>query len=140
MYKRQGLTFRSRVRSTLLGLGFTESEFAKPLSDMSGGERNKAQLAKLLLSGAELLLLDEPTNHLDIQSVTWLEDFLKSYSGAFIVISHDRYFLDRVTNRTLEIKNGKLTATNGNYSRHVELMSTRNEILRRHYALSLIHI
>jgi len=101
---------------------------------MSGGERNKAQLAKLLLSGAELLLLDEPTNHLDIQSVTWLEDFLKSYAGAFIVISHDRYFLDRVTNRTLEIKNGRLTATNGNYSRHVELMSTRNEILRRHYA------
>lgn len=88
-----GLTFRSRVRSTLLGLGFTESEFAKPLSDMSGGQRNKAQLAKLLLSGAELLLLDEPTNHLDIQSVTWLEDFLKSYAGAFIVISHDRYFL-----------------------------------------------
>ena len=111
-YEREGgLTFRSRVRSTLLGLGFTESEFAKPLSDMSGGERNKAQLAKLLLSGAELLLLDEPTNHLDIQSVTWLEDFLKSYAGAFIVISHDRYFLDRVTNRTLEIKNGKLTAT-----------------------------
>ena len=134
-YEREGgLTFRSRVRSTLLGLGFTESEFAKPLSDMSGGERNKAQLAKLLLSGAELLLLDEPTNHLDIQSVTWLEDFLKSYAGAFIVISHDRYFLDRVTNRTLEIKNGRLTATNGNYSRHVELMSTRNEILRRHYA------
>ena len=134
-YEREGgLTFRSRVRSTLLGLGFTESEFAKPLSDMSGGQRNKAQLAKMLLSGAELLLLDEPTNHLDIQSVTWLEDFLKNYAGAFIVISHDRYFLDRVTNRTLEIKNGKLTATNGNYSRHVELMSTRNEILRRHYA------
>lgn len=134
-YEREGgLTFRRRVRSTLLGLGFTEDEFARPLGDMSGGERNKAQLAKLLLSGAELLLLDEPTNHLDIQGVTWLEDFLKSYSGAFIVISHDRYFLDRVTNRTLEIKNGRLTATNGNYSRHVELMSTRNEILRRHYA------
>lgn len=134
-YEREGgLTFRRRVRSTLLGLGFTEDEFARPLGDMSGGERNKAQLAKLLLSGAELLLLDEPTNHLDIQGVTWLEDFLKSYSGAFIVISHDRYFLDRVTNRTLEIKNGGLTATNGNYSRHVELMSTRNEILRRHYA------
>ena len=134
-YEREGgLTLRRRVRSTLLGLGFTEDEFARPLGDMSGGERNKAQLAKLLLSGAELLLLDEPTNHLDIQGVTWLEDFLKSYSGAFIVISHDRYFLDRVTNRTLEIKNGRLTATNGNYSRHVELMSTRNEILRRHYA------
>lgn len=134
-YQREGgLTFRSRVRSTLTGLGFAEDEFDKPLSKMSGGQRNKAQLAKMLLSGADLLLLDEPTNHLDIESVTWLEDFLKGYPGAFVVISHDRYFLDKVTNRTLEIKNGRLTATNGNYSRHVELTSTQNEILRRHYA------
>ncbi len=134
-YQREGgLTFRSRVRSTLTGLGFVEDEFDKPLSKMSGGQRNKAQLAKMLLSGADLLLLDEPTNHLDIESVTWLEDFLKGYPGAFVVISHDRYFLDKVTNRTLEIKNGRLTATNGNYSRHVELTSTQNEILRRHYA------
>ncbi len=133
-YQREGgLTFRSRVRSTLMGLGFTEAELDKPLSDMSGGQRNKAQLAKMLLSGAELLLLDEPTNHLDIQSVTWLEDFLRGYPNAFIVISHDRYFLDRVTNRTLEIKNGKLFSSNGGYSRHIELMSSNNEILRRHY-------
>lgn len=133
-YEREGgLTFRSRTRSALTGLGFTEQELNKPLSQMSGGQRNKAQLARILLSGAKLLLLDEPTNHLDIQSVGWLEDFLKSYNGAFIVISHDRYFLDKVTNRTLEIKNCKLTSSNGNYSRHVELMSTRNEILRRHY-------
>ena len=133
-YQREGgLTFRSRVRSTLAGLGFSEAEMEKPLSDMSGGQRNKAQLAKMLLSGAELLLLDEPTNHLDIQSVTWLEDFLRGYPNAFIVISHDRYFLDRVTNRTLEIKNGRLFSSNGNYSRHMELMSSNNEILRRHY-------
>lgn len=133
-YQREGgLTFRSRVRSTLSGLGFTEAELDRPLSDMSGGQRNKAQLAKMLLSGAELLLLDEPTNHLDIQSVTWLEDFLRSYPNAFIVISHDRYFLDRVTNRTLEIKNGRLFSSNGGYSRHIELMSSNNEILRRHY-------
>lgn len=133
-YQREGgLTFRSRVRSTLSGLGFTEAELDRPLSDMSGGQRNKAQLAKMLLSGAELLLLDEPTNHLDIQSVIWLEDFLRSYPNAFIVISHDRYFLDRVTNRTLEIKNGRLFSSNGGYSRHIELMSSNNEILRRHY-------
>ena len=101
-YQREGgLTFRSRVRSTLTGLGFTEEELSKPLSDMSGGQRNKAQLAKMLLSGAELLLLDEPTNHLDIKSIAWLEDFLRGYPNAFMVISHDRYFLDRVTNRTL---------------------------------------
>ena len=106
----------------------------QPVKTLSGGERRRVALCRLLLQQPDILLLDEPTNHLDIQSVTWLEDFLKSYAGAFIVISHDRYFLDRVTNRTLEIKNGKLTATNGNYSRHVELMSTRNEILRRHYA------
>lgn len=133
-YQREGgLTFRSRVRSTLTGLGFTEEELSKPLSDMSGGQRNKAQLAKMLLSGAELLLLDEPTNHLDIKSIAWLEDFLRGYPNAFMVISHDRYFLDRVTNRTLEIKNGRLFYSNGNYSRHIELMSSNNEILRRHY-------
>ena len=133
-YQREGgLTFRSRVRSTLTGLGFTEEELSKPLSDMSGGQRNKAQLAKMLLSGAELLLLDEPTNHLDIKSIAWLEDFLRGYPNAFMVISHDRYFLDRVTNRTLEIKNGRLFSSNGNYSRHIELMSSNNEILRRHY-------
>ncbi|MDR0840425.1 MAG: ABC-F family ATP-binding cassette domain-containing protein [Christensenellaceae bacterium] len=129
-----GLTYRSRTRSTLLGLGFSEAELEQPLGTMSGGQRNKAQLARLLLSDANLLLLDEPTNHLDMDSVRFLEDFLRAYNGAFIVISHDRYFLDRVTERTLELKHGRLTSTLGNYSRHMELTSTGNEILRRHYA------
>ncbi len=128
-----GLTYESRTRSTLLGLGFTEAELNKELSSMSGGQRNKAQLARLLLSGANLLLLDEPTNHLDIDSIAWLEDYLRAYNGAFIVISHDRYFLDRVTNRTFELKNERLTVSEGNYTRHLELQQNEQESLRRVY-------
>lgn len=129
-----GLTYRSRTRSTLLGLGFTEAELEKPLAQMSGGQRNKAQLAGVLLSGAELLLLDEPTNHLDLDSIAWLEEFLKSYQGAYIVISHDRYFLDHVTNRIMELKNTHFYVSEGNYSRHAELMADEQEFLRRKYA------
>ena len=128
-----GLTYKSRTRSTLLGLGFTEAELSKELSSMSGGQRNKAQLARLLLGGANLLLLDEPTNHLDIDSIAWLEDYLRAYNGAFIVISHDRYFLDRVTNRTFELKNARLTVSEGNYTRHLELQQSEQEAVRRVY-------
>ncbi len=129
-----GLTYKSRTRATLLGLGFAEAELMKPLSQMSGGQRNKAQLAGVLLSGADLLLLDEPTNHLDLDAITWLEEFLKSYQGAYIVVSHDRYFLDRVTERTMELKNARFYMSEGNYSRHVELMADEQEFLRRKYA------
>lgn len=128
-----GLTYKSRTRSTLIGLGFTEDELKQKLNTMSGGQRNKVQLAKVLLSNANLLLLDEPTNHLDIKSVAWLESFLRDYKGAFIVISHDRYFLDVVTNRTFELKNTRFFVSEGNYSRHVELMSSEQETLRRKY-------
>lgn len=128
-----GLTFRSRTRAALLGLGFTEAELQKPLVRMSGGERNKAQLARVLLSGANLLLLDEPTNHLDIDAIAWLEEYLRGYTGAFIVISHDRYFLDAVTNRTMEIKNTRFFVSEGNYTRHMELMADEQEALRRKY-------
>lgn len=128
-----GLTYRARTRSTLLGLGFEEAELNKPFAVFSGGQRNKAQLARVLLSGANLLLLDEPTNHLDIKSIEWLEDYLSSYRGAFIVISHDRYFLDRVTNKTMELKNQRLYVSKGNYSRHMELRSTARELEMRKY-------
>lgn len=128
-----GLTYKSRTRSALIGLGFTKAELSKRLGDMSGGQRNKAQLAKVLLSGADLLLLDEPTNHLDMDSIAWLEDFLKGYPGAFIVISHDRYFLDAVTRRTMEIKNTRFFISEGNYTRHRELMADEQEMLRRRY-------
>lgn len=113
-----GLYYKSRVRAALLGLGFPEDRFQTPVSVMSGGERNKAAMGRLLLADTNLLLLDEPTNHLDIPSVEWLEDYLQKYSGALLVISHDRYFLDRVTNRTVELKNGRIYLTDGNYSVH----------------------
>ena len=131
--REDALTMRSRTRSMLLGLGFTEPELAQPLATLSGGQRNKAQLARLLLSQANLLLLDEPTNHLDMDGIRYLEDFLRGYAGTFMVISHDRYFLDRVTTRTMELKHGRLLQSNGSYTRHLELTADRNEVLRRHY-------
>lgn len=111
-----GTTYKSLTRSALIGLGFSEADFSKPTSQLSGGQRSKLILSKLLLSKADLLLLDEPTNHLDISSVEWLENFLLNFSGAFIVISHDRYFLDRVTDKTIELDNKKLRCYKGNYS------------------------
>ncbi|MDL2257641.1 ATP-binding cassette domain-containing protein [Eubacteriales bacterium OttesenSCG-928-K08] len=128
-----GLQYQSRARSALLGLGFLEDELEKPASVLSGGQLGKAMLARVLLSGADLLLLDEPTNHLDVWSMEWLENYLRSYAGAYIVISHDRYFLDRVTNRTLEISNTKMFASKGNYTRHLELRASEQETLRRQY-------
>ena len=120
-----GLTFRARARSALLGLGFTEDELSRPVASLSGGQRTKLALAKLLNSGAELILLDEPTNHLDIMSVEWLEDFLSKFPGAFLVISHDRYFLDRVTNKTMELYAGRFNMTKGSYSAYAKLREQR---------------
>lgn len=128
-----GFLYRSRVRAMLLGLGFAQVDLEKPVRLLSGGQKTRIMLGKMLLSSSNLLLLDEPTNHLDINSVEWLEGFLKDYSGAFIVISHDRYFLDRVTNRTLSLENQKLTVYNGNYSYYVDKKALDDEILRRKY-------
>lgn len=111
-----GFFYRNKVKSTLIGLGFSEDELSNPVANLSGGQKTRVELAKILLSDSNLLLLDEPTNHLDIASVEWLEDFLRSYKGAFVVISHDRYFLDRVTNKTFEITALKLYSFNGGYS------------------------
>ena len=128
-----GLTCRARARSALLGLGFDDSQMAQPIGVLSGGQKAKLQLAKMLLSGANLLLLDEPTNHLDIASVEWLEDFLRSYHGAFLVISHDRYFLDRITTRTFEMENGRLSLYKGNYTAYLAQKEENNLALRRKY-------
>lgn len=128
-----GLTFRSRTNSALKGLGFSEEQIHSPVGVLSGGQRAKLQLAKLLLSGANLLLLDEPTNHLDIASVEWLEDFLRSFDGSYIVISHDRYFLDRTTNRTFELKNHRLKIFKGDYSAYLEQREELDLTLKRKY-------
>lgn len=132
--QRGGLTFRSRTRAVLLGLGFSEADIVKPADVLSGGELRKALLARVLLSEATLLLLDEPTNHLDIRAIEWLEDYLLSYRGAFVVVSHDRYFLDRVTTRTFEMEHATLAISRGNYSRHLQLkMGAREAAERRYY-------
>ncbi|MBQ6020803.1 MAG: ABC-F family ATP-binding cassette domain-containing protein [Clostridia bacterium] len=122
---RDGLSYRSRARSALTGLGFTPEETDMPVGQLSGGQRTKISLAKLLLSGADLILLDEPTNHLDTDSVEWLEGFLKKYVGAAVIISHDRYFLDRTTEKTMEIEGGRLFFTKGNYSTYHKLKQER---------------
>lgn len=128
-----GLTYLSRTRAALLGLGFDEPALSQPVSSLSGGQRSKAAMARLLLSDANLLLLDEPTNHLDIPSVEWLEEFLRTYSGAVVVISHDRYFLDKVTGRTLELSGGRLYQTNGNYSAHRHARDKDREVTEKHF-------
>lgn len=135
-----GLTYRTRAMSSLLGLGFTLEEQEKPVSVLSGGEKAKVQLAKLLLSGANLLLLDEPTNHLDIAAATWLEKFLLEYRGAYIIISHDRYFLDTVTTRTFELENKRLTPYKGGYSAYRKKKEEDLEIAWRHYENQLEEI
>lgn len=135
-----GLTYKSRTASALTGLGFTESDLKLPVSVLSGGQKSKLQLAKLLLSNANLLLLDEPTNHLDIQSVEWLERFLNDYRGAYIVISHDRYFLDKVTKRTIELENCRVRDYKGNYTRFLELKAEDLERRRKEYDAAMKEI
>ena len=128
-----GLTCRNRAKSTLIGLGFAPEQIYAPIGVLSGGQKAKIQLAKMLLGESNLLLLDEPTNHLDIPSVEWLEDFLKTYNGSYIVISHDRYFLDAVTNRTFEIENTRLTEYKGNYTKYLQLKEENRLAMQRVY-------
>ena len=135
-----GLYYKSRVRATLLGLGFSESAFNTPVGVLSGGQRSKAAMGRLLLAQTNLLLLDEPTNHLDIPSVEWLEEYLRGYSGAVVVISHDRYFLDRVTTRTMELKSGRLYVTDGNYSIHKQRREKEREVEEKHYKTAMQEI
>ena len=111
-----GYGYKSEVIGTLRGLGFRDDEMDKKVNVLSGGEKTRVLLGKLLLSKPSLLMLDEPTNHLDSESVEWLESFLRAYSGTVMTISHDRYFLDQSVNRIFEISNRKLTTYNGNYT------------------------
>ena len=128
-----GYRYKSIVKSTLVGLGFSEDDFDRRVDTLSGGQKTRVSLGKLLVSDSNLLLLDEPTNHLDIASVEWLESFLSNYKGAFVVISHDRYFLDRVTNRTFEMESGKLRTYNGSYSEYVKQREIEKKTEERNY-------
>ena len=125
---------KSRIERILLGMGFSESDFERDTGEFSGGWQMRIALAKLLLQNPSLIILDEPTNHLDIVSQHWVEQYLKHYQGALIVISHDRAFLDEVTNRTLELKLGNLTTFKGNYSYYIGESDKRLETLRKAYA------
>lgn len=135
-----GLTYKSRTHSALLGLGFSENDFTMPVGNLSGGQRSKLCLAKLLLSQSNMLLLDEPTNHLDIDAIAWLEGFLRDFKGAMIIISHDRYFLDNVTNKTIELEHNRAMVYKGSYSEFVKKKESVNESLKNKYEHDLKEI
>ncbi len=118
--QKNGYTCKSEIVGVLKGLGFTEDEFSKQVDTLSGGQKTRVALGKLLLAKPDLILLDEPTNHLDMQSIAWLENFLINYSGAVIIVAHDRYFLNRVVSKVIEIDHAKATTFLGNYSAYSE--------------------
>ena len=130
---RDSYNFHVKIETVLNGMGF-KSFYTREIPTMSGGEKTKLKLCRLLLEQPELLVLDEPTNHLDVKTLFWLEEFLSSFKGALLVVSHDRYFLDRLTARTLELEHGRLTSYKGNYSRYKVLKAERVKELEREYA------
>jgi ATP-binding cassette subfamily F protein 3 len=120
-----GYTYEQEIKRVLLGLGFDEPSFDQPLNLLSGGQRTRARLAQLLLMKPDVLLLDEPTNHLDLQATQWLEEYLQQWHGSFVVVAHDRYFLDQVANRVWEMNAGTLEQYSGNYTHYVQLSAER---------------
>ncbi len=115
-----GYAWQSEITGVLKGLGFTEEEFSKPVRELSGGQKTRVSLGKLLLSKPDIILLDEPTNHLDMESIAWLENYLMNYSGTVLIVAHDRYFLDRVVTKIVELDGGRATTFLGNYSAYGE--------------------
>ena len=122
-----GYTYELRIDRVLSGLGFEKSQYAEPVSILSGGQRTRAALARLLLMSPDLLLLDEPTNHLDLAAMEWLEDYLVHWPGSVLVVAHDRRFLDRVVTRVLELSFGRVEDFPGNYTTYTELRAERME-------------
>ena len=135
-----GLVYKSRTASALTGLGFKQEDFDMPVKKLSGGQRSKLSLAKLLLSGSDIILLDEPTNHLDINSVSWLESFIRDFKGAVIIISHDRYFLDTVTNKTMELEHEKLQMYKGNYTEFIRKKEEAKKAAENKYKKDMAEI
>jgi ATP-binding cassette subfamily F protein 3 len=129
-----------RIERVLQGLGFLAEAFHQPVAELSGGQRNRLVLAKLLLEEPDVMLLDEPSNHLDIEATEWLEDFLVESEQAIFVVSHDRYFLDRVTNRTLELFRGTVEDYPGNFTQYKRLKQERLEVQRQTYEKQLTEI
>ena len=129
----EGYSYQSKIKGVLKGLGFEEDDFHLQIKSLSGGQKTRVSLAKLLLLKPTLLLLDEPTNHLDTKAITWLESYLKNYSHSVIIISHDRYFIDQVCSSILEIEHGKSKLYRGNYSYYVETRHKNKEIEMKHY-------
>src|SRR5437762_2667849 len=133
-YEREGgFEYSAKAEAILQGLGFDRDSWQMETDKLSGGQQNRLGLARLLLSDPDVLLLDEPTNHLDVSAVEWLEEFLQTYAAAFVIISHDRYFLDRACQRIIELENGQASSYKGNYSHYLEEREERREIQRRAY-------
>ncbi len=128
-----GRTYKGEVHKVLRGLGFEEEEFTKRVSILSGGQKTRVALAKLLLSNPDIILLDEPTNHLDLQAIEWLEEYLKSYKGTLLIISHDRFFLDSITSHTFEMIRGEIYTYNAPYTKYLELKEKDYEIKMKAY-------
>ncbi|MBR1391287.1 MAG: ABC-F family ATP-binding cassette domain-containing protein [Lachnospiraceae bacterium] len=128
-----GLTFRSEIVGVLKGLGFQESEFERKVSELSGGQKTRVALSRLLLGKPDLIILDEPTNHLDMNSIAWLENYLAGYKGAVIVVAHDRYFLDQIVTKVVELSRHVSTVFHGNYTEYARQKEIQRESLMRQY-------
>ncbi|MBE6062423.1 MAG: ABC-F family ATP-binding cassette domain-containing protein [Clostridium butyricum] len=137
---RGGYTYKGEISRVIKGLGFTENDFDKVISTLSGGQKTRVALCKLLLLRPDILLLDEPTNHLDLDAIEWLEEYLKSYKGTVIVISHDRFFLDSVTNYTFQVINGHVNCYNAPYTKSLELMKKDHDAKLKAYNLQQAEI